>query len=290
MSNYPFLLLKKQLKLSTLQFDFLAGTSTGALISLGLADNLSLEDLDYIYRTNGSKIFTRSIWHKLYGLFGLSSSAYNYEPLKKILDETFGELRLGHLQRKVLIGTFDLDNEGYNGDRSWKPKFFHNWKTTHGKQNLDLIDKVADVALYSAAAPVYFSAYNGFIDGGVVTSNPSMAALAKAVKEGHSLKEIKLFSLGTGFSSQYIEGSPSWGMLQWIKPLVNILLDGTTSYSDYQCRQFLGSNYHYLDFKLPKNIAMDDVSGVNELIFSGFMDSIDLSESLNFIKENILNV
>ena len=62
--------------------------------------------------------------------------------------------------------------------RHWKPKFFHNLERGGSKDGGEL---VVDVALRTSAAPTYFPSYQGYVDGGVVANNPTMAALAQAL-------------------------------------------------------------------------------------------------------------
>jgi hypothetical protein len=89
------------------------------------------------------------------------------------------------------------------------------------------------VGLYTSVAPTYFPTVDGYIDGGVYASNPSMCALAQSQDPrvpGHpALEEVVLLYLGTGTSRVYIQGKRlDWGYAQW-KPLVNVMLDGIAS-------------------------------------------------------------
>ena len=81
--------------------DVLAGTSTGALISLGLAsgqDPLGFVDL---YSRHGPEIFRRSRWRHVTSLGGLIRSKYDNDGLKRVLATWFpADLRLGDLRRR----------------------------------------------------------------------------------------------------------------------------------------------------------------------------------------------
>ncbi len=48
----------------------------------------------------------------------------------------------------------------------------------HGPGN-DRKELAYKVGLYTAAAPTYFPAVDGYVDGGVYANNPSMCALAQ---------------------------------------------------------------------------------------------------------------
>ena len=67
--------------------------------------------------------------------------------------------------------------------------------------------------MYTSAAPTYFASEDGYVDGGVFATNPSMCALAQTQDERigderAELHELRLLSLGTGRSLEPIEGDP----------------------------------------------------------------------------------
>lgn len=57
--------------------DLIAGTSTGGIISLGLASGMSPDQLVALYQTNGQAIFDRSWLHNIADLGGLSGAQYD---------------------------------------------------------------------------------------------------------------------------------------------------------------------------------------------------------------------
>ena len=56
--------------------------------------------------------------------------------------------------------------------------------------------------------------------------------------------------------------------MQWVKPLISLMLDGTAGIADYQCRQILGARYHRLAPVFPAgvNIPMDDIKKIPYMI------------------------
>lgn len=248
--------------------DLFAGTSTGGILALGLAAGLSPRDITELYRTQGATIFANDT---IFDAFGhadkLVMADYRTEPLKKELEERFGDLRLGDLERKVVVATFQLDSEVVTkeGVRSWKPKFVHNFP----EASTDSEQLVADVALRTTAAPTYFPVYQGFIDGGVAANNPAMCALAQALDPATAnqhLDDVALLGVGTGVRPHYIEGEThDWGYAQWAASLVGIVMGGVSGVADFQCRQVLGERYHRLDVVLPRDIALDAVDDVDFL-------------------------
>jgi patatin-like phospholipase/acyl hydrolase len=251
--------------------DLIAGTSTGGILALGIASGKSLEEMANLYLLEGPKIFDDSFWDNLRDLGKSVGADYSNKALKKTLINTFGNQTLGDLSKKVTIPTFDLDNESQdNKNRTWKPKIFHNFAGSDSDAKFLL----SDVALYTSSAPTYFPSADGYIDGGVFANNPSMVAMVQAISERNknteraSVDEIALLSVGTGVSLSYIKGPTlDWGYAQWVKPLINILMDGVAGISDYQAAQLLGDSYHRLQvvFDSKETIELDDVSKLKRM-------------------------
>jgi uncharacterized protein len=267
-----------------------AGTSTGGILALGLAAGLTPALIRDLYVTNGKLIFDSSWARDVYELGGLSGSKYDNANLKQILQETFGALKLSDLKPRVLIASFSLDNQAADPlSRTWNPKFFHNFPGTDS----DGDSLVVDVAMSTSAAPTYFPSYGVFIDGGVIANNPSMAAIAQALDvrnpagERATLDEIKLLSVGTGASLQYIAGQDhDWGDAQWIKPILNVMMDGSVGVSDFECRQLLGDRYCRVEPVFPpsKSFPMDDVTKIVDLM--DLARSYDLGGAVAWLKNS----
>lgn len=251
--------------------DLIAGTSTGGILALGIASEKTLDDMANIYIKEGPKIFDDSFWDNLRDLGKSVGADYSNKALKTTLINTFGNQTLGALNKKVTIPTFDLDNENKDSKkRTWKPKIFHNF----AGNDSDAKFLLSDVALYTSAAPTYFPSADGYIDGGVFANNPSMVALVQAISERNktieraNIDDIVLLSVGTGVSLSYIKGQTlDWGYAQWVKPLINILMDGVAGISDYQTAQLLGDRYQRLQivFDSKETIELDDVSKLNRM-------------------------
>ena len=187
-------------------------------------------------------------------------------------------MHLKGLERKVLIPAFDFDYEDPKSkERRWKPKFFHNFSG----ENSDEDRKVLEVALYTTAAPTYFPSVDGFIDGGVIANNPSMAALSqtqdKRYKPIPKLEEISLLSIGTGSVRSYVKGKKhNWGYIPWVRPLrkpriLKLLFDGDEQIPHYHCGQILRKRYHRLNYTFPpgEEIELDDHKRIDELLRIG---------------------
>lgn len=250
--------------------DLLVGTSTGGILALGLAAGQSPQAMGDIYSQHGAAIFDDSIWDNLRDLGKTVGADYSAKGLKAELRRVFGDQRLQDLGRKVAIPAFDLDNEAGPAERTWKPKIFHNFSGADS----DGAQRVADVALYTSAAPTYFPSADGYIDGGVFANNPSIVALVQAISarnaahERAALDDVVMLSVGTGVSLTYIKGQTlDWGYAQWAQPLINVLMDGTAGIADYQARQLLGQRYHRLQLVFPptETIALDAVDKLGRM-------------------------
>ena len=268
--------------------DFVAGTSTGGLLALAIAHQIDLGVIRDIYVKKGPKIFEDSWLDNLVDLGKLRGADYDIKPLRRELQKIFGTTSLGQLKKRVLITAFDLDNEEPER-RTWKPKLFHNFA---GPDN-DRAALVAKVGLYTAAAPTYFPSVDGYVDGGVYASNPSMCALAQTQDKRYSptpsLDEVVLLSLGTGTSLQYIKGkSHDWGYAQWVKPLISLMLDGTAGIADYQCKQILGQRYHRLAPVFPEGVTvpMDDVAKIRYML--EFAEKLNIDETFAWLRKTWL--
>ncbi len=208
------------------QIDLFAGTSTGAILALGLAYGLSPADLRQLYDQQGEWIFHNSIFHNIRELGFVRGARYHNQHLRQALVDRFGSHTLGDLRRKVLVAAFDLDKRSVNLDRPrmWKPKFFHNFSG----DDSDAAERIVDVALRSSAAPTYFPVYQGYVDGFVVANNPSMCAVAQAMgaetrSEAAALEDIVLLSVGTGLNLRYLpQEDADLGLRHWafqVQPL-----------------------------------------------------------------------
>jgi patatin-like phospholipase/acyl hydrolase len=273
------------------QANLLAGASTGGLIALGLAKGLRPHDLRGLYERKGDDIFDDSWLDDLRDLGRIAGAEYDNTNLAREVCRILGTTRLKDLQKRILIPAFDLDNEDPDpNQRSWKPKFFHNFPGVDSDGELPAVK----VALYTTAAPTYFPTVDGYIDGGIVANNPSMAALAqtqdrRVFSRPPRLDEVALLSLSTGRALFRVEGSRlDWGFAQWARPLVSIMIEGSMGIADYQCRQLLNDNYFRLNPLNPINqaIQIDDVRKLPDLV--AFASTVDLDETVAWINRRWL--
>ncbi len=267
--------------------DLIAGTSTGGLLALGLAKPLALDEIRALYVEKGAKIFDDSWLDNLLDLGTIIGAQYSNAHLTKELQRLLGQTTLNQLAKRVLITSFDLDNEDkVASKRKWKPKLFHNFPGPNTDKDL----LAYKVGLYTSAAPTYFPSVDGYIDGGVYANNPSMCAVAQVLdpryKLGVNLSDVVLLSLGTGMSLVHIEGkSLDWGLAQWAKPLIDLILDGVSGIADYQCEQILAEKYQRLAPVFPAGVSMplDAIKRVPDMI--AFAEKVPLADTIAWLKK-----
>lgn len=264
--------------------DLLAGTSTGGLISLALAKGLTPSEIKNIYIKDGKRIFSDNIFDDIKDLFTLTGADYSIENLELVLKEIFGEQKLKQLNKLVMVTAFDLDNEASDKSlRTWQPKLFGNLPI-HG---YDVEVPAYKAALYTAAAPIFFPSVDGCIDGGVFAVNPSVFAVCEAVAHLKiPLDEIVLLSISTGISRKYIKGNDhDWGYAQWVKPLMNMMIDGESFSADESCCHLLGDRYFRIAPVFPEgvNVSMDDADKIDYMV--NFAESLDLNAAETWLKK-----
>jgi patatin-like phospholipase/acyl hydrolase len=268
--------------------DLFAGTSTGGILALVLAAGLKPTFVREMFEKLGKDVFADSLLDDIKDAGKIFGADYSLKPLYQMFIDHLGDICLGDLKKRVLISTFDLDNgvDLPGRPRSWKAKFFHNYPGPDS----DSQARVADVGAMTSAAPTFFPIYQGFIDGGVVATNPSMCAVAQALHKEtgrQRLRDVHLLSLGTGCNSAYItEDNGDWGLAQWAPHLVGMMLDGGGNLADYQCRQVLGPRYLRVNPPLHRNVEMDDVKSTAFLL--QVADLENLTETAGWLRSNFM--
>jgi patatin-like phospholipase/acyl hydrolase len=267
--------LQKESPLLVENADLLAGTSTGGLISLGLAQGDEVEDLIDLYEKKGPVIFDKATL----GAGGLVHCRYDNRQYQKLLWNHFGTRRLGDLHQKVVVPAFCV-NSAVKRVHRWKPKVF----VSFPEGEVDRQELCAKVALYTSAAPTYFPIADYYIDGGVMANNPSMCALASALAMGEKLEDIRLLSFGTGLYPQFVNSKDgAWGLSQWGKTLVDIFMGGTELIPDYQCWAILRERYIRVEPIMPKKISLDDWRACAEL--NAIAMEFDIGPTVEWLKQ-----
>ena len=254
-------------------FDLVAGTSTGAILACLVASGTPAADMPRLYEEFGREVFPGTasrLWSRARRLFSEGPSAPKYDDrgLERALRRRFGEARFGELPMRTLVTAYDtLAREGvvmknFGGDGE-PPGHY---------------DEVPvwEVAKSSCSAPTYFPAHvltwrdvrMPLIDGGVVANNPTVCAVAEAVriqggKPARSRVKLEQFfvaSLGTGELNRPIsvEDAREWGALEWAIPIIDVLFDGAGDATHYAARQLLPED-RYVRLQTGLDDAFDDL-------------------------------
>jgi len=307
--------------------DLFAGTSTGGVIAAGLASEVAIASIVDIYMTKGAEIFkpfkflaTKARPKALTSLHpqALSLPAdlfhvkYSNAGLKKLISQTYpATKKLSELKRQVMVTTLDL----YQTDRKgWVPTTLTNLP---GSKSADVT--VLDAALSTSAAPIYFPPHvfsrkgqkYAFADGGIFSNNPSTLAAASVIasgalkRAGLAFPDIKLLSLGTGFTLDGIPPRnllpPDWyGILAWLSPitraptpqfpLIAALMDSVSDIDSFQCAQLLGNNFRRGNVQLTQTINLDDYEKVDELkkMTEAYMASAEWKEIKQWVGQEFV--
>jgi patatin-like phospholipase/acyl hydrolase len=141
-------------------FDLIVGTSTGGIIALGLGLGFSAHELVEFYKDLGPKVFPQNNWWKQ--LLHFAQGKYDSSPLRDVLTEKFGDRKLGHSTKRLVIPSVNLDKgEPYIYKTAHCERFAYDYKVS-----------AVDVALSTSAGPTYFRPHRietgtTFVDGGI---------------------------------------------------------------------------------------------------------------------------
>jgi patatin-like phospholipase/acyl hydrolase len=268
------------------EVDLIAGTSTGGILALGLASGMTPTEARELYERLGEHVFKDSFWDNLKDFGQARGAQYSNEYIKDELQKQFGSMKLSELKKRVIISSFNLDNEatGFGKVRSWKPKYFHNFPG----EDSDGHETVVDIALRTSAAPTFFPVYQGYVDGGVISNNPSMCALAQALQPDtgkQKLRDLRLLSVGTGYNPKFVAAQDEdWGFVQWAPHVISLMMEGSMGLADYQCKQLLHNRYLRINPVLPVPVGLDGLDQVP--MMKSLAVQYDLQEARTWVKRN----
>jgi uncharacterized protein len=175
-------------------FDYLAGTSTGALITALIATGKTPREIITIYENELPNIFKKGCLRTLRG-----KSKYSNDYLISLAYSLVGNVKLGDLKQNIIIPALNSSLD--------KPKYF---KSDDPK---DADYKLVDVIIASAAAPTYFPAHkingNFYKDGGLFANNPSDVLLKECRANGYD--KINILSITTGATTKRASKSEQKG-------------------------------------------------------------------------------
>ncbi len=187
-------------------FDYVAGTSTGAIIAAAIALGMPVADIRGFYLANGQAMFAKA------GLLRRFRYKYEDDQLAAKLQEVFGaDTRLGSERLRTLLM---LVLRNVTTDSPWpisnNPRAKYN---AQGRADCNLQLPLWQLVRASTAAPVFFPpevvevGHHSFVfvDGGVTTyNNPALILFLMATLPPYALEwptgedRMLLVSVGTG--------------------------------------------------------------------------------------------
>jgi hypothetical protein len=222
-------------------FDFIAGTSTGAIIAATLAIGWKVEDIRAKYMTLGETVFSKSLLRQ-----GLVRAKYDEDSLIKELQGVYGAKRT---LRDPAIGTGLLVVTKRLDTGSWWP-ISNNPRGKYFNARPNGVIGNGDYPLWQAvrastAAPAYFDperitiskpdkgepVSGEFVDGGVSPfNNPALMAFMYATIDGYRVgwptgaDKLLLVSVGTGAADRRVKRA-NLTAAQAIKAVVALMDD-----------------------------------------------------------------
>lgn len=245
-------------------FDLVVGTSTGAIIALGLAAGLSGSEILTFYEEHGPQIFSRK---RRVGQ--VLRPKYSSDALSAALRDVFGDKKLNDLTAPVCIASYEIIES--------VPRVL---KTDHQSDlhwGGDLT--VWKVAAASAAAPTFFRPVTVdredlHIDGGLWANNPVLVGLTEAMTRfNQPLCNINVLSIGT--CSKPPRFTPrrfkTWGLVGWIRGnrLLETVFTAQSQSAERTVGLLLKDRHVRIDAELSSSVPLDNYRKARHLIERG---------------------
>ena len=246
-------------------FDLVAGTSTGAILAIGLGLGLKPLDMLEFYRQQGPKIFPedRKLRHWL-------KSKHESKTLREFLRDVFGDRKLSNDSRcRLVIPTVRASHGEAEAI-----------VTAHSPDRTAFRDITAvDAALASSAAPTYFDpavwnnpiAQQQYLDGGIWANNPILPALAEAVRHLNiPLDRIDVLSIGTMGNEADFTESLGKGKAGWAPESADLFFAAQEHAAAAMAESFLGAAHHLrVNQQTPTEIKLDDADALGDMAQRG---------------------
>ena len=252
-------------------FDLIVGTSTGGIIAIALALGMKASEILKFYEEQGPKIFAQTTSGKLGCVANLlcfykrtlsAKGKYDSSRLQAELKAVFGKQKLGHAHTRLVIPAWS----------SRRQEVFI-YKTAHHKRFAkDYKASVVDVAMGTAAAPIYFAPHTTaagveLIDGGIWANNPVLIAAIEAISVlGWQANDIKIMSLGCLQSQTSFKGYES-------------ILDAQSENALGAAKLLTNDAVHRISPMVEELYAIDDIKSIKKLKEIAFIEARKHSNS-----------
>ncbi|MEM7640929.1 MAG: patatin-like phospholipase family protein [Pseudomonadota bacterium] len=238
-------------------FDYIGGTSTGAILAAGLSIGKSARELETFYTERAEEMFDRAaIWNRL-------RHRYRHSNITKTLRHEFFDATIAQLQdrgvlrddRHLLVVTRNVET-----DSPWpistNPKATYNDRT---RADCNLNIPLWQLVRASTAAPTFFAPERlqwdpadpdkqfFFEDGGVTPyNNPAFLLYKMATKEAYSCNwpegedRLMLVSVGTGSAFRLMDNphADGEGLASTAMTIPAEMMRAASVENDINCRTF----------------------------------------------------
>ena len=245
-------------------FDMIAGTSTGAILAIGLGLGITPQAILDFYRNKGPMIFPtdRRLRHWL-------KSKHESSTLRAMLGDVFGTKRLRESCCRLVLPTV----RAIHGEAEAIV-------TPHSPDRTAFYEiSAVDAALASSAAPTYFDeavvdnpiAPASFLDGGIWANNPVLPAIAEAVRHLKvPLDRIEVLSVGTMGNETDFTESLGKGKMGWAPSSADLFFAAQEHGAGMLADAFLSLARHLrVNQQTPIEIKLDDKQAIDEMALRG---------------------
>ena len=244
-------------------FDFMAGTSTGAIIVAALAAGIPADRIVTLYGERSGAVLRQRPWKTLARI--LTGSMYEIGDLHRLVREELGagarDWTLNDAPLDLLITAKRLSDG--------MPWYFVRDNPANSCRAGSY--RLADAVTTSAAAPTYFQPWpvDGIgllVDGGTgVAGNPVYQACVEAFHYSDTYEPAStvVVSLGTGRFPRRARPRWIWPWIDWL--LSELLLSPAEQQTQLVHRHYPEAAFYRLDVRLPSDIDVDAVDRVGEL-------------------------
>lgn len=254
-------------------FSFVAGTSTGAIITAGVIAGIPAEQILDLYLTRSREVFVKRPWNLPKRI--ITGEMYSSQKLYEVLADALHPARdwsLNDAPIDLLVTAKSVTNG--------IPWYFVRDKPTNSGRTGRL--GLVHVVTASSAAPTYFPPWTipedsaalspgwqpigPLVDGSVgVTGNPVYQACVEAFyySDDYNPEETTVVSLGTGrfLGPDY----PSW-IWPWLRWLLDELLHSPgEQQTEIVQRHFPQMPFYRIDPLLERKVGLDDVESIDYL-------------------------
>lgn len=215
-------------------FDFVAGTSTGAIIAAALLvpgengkPKYTVNEVIGAYKDLGREIFSAPAYHTILTLDGVLGPMMMNHTRIILSHEMFSDKKFGDLLKPAMVPVFSQERSGL--------QVFLNLREPDA--NLFLAPLIAAATSVPAVFPaVELSGFNDheglYTDAALILNNPAQMAFLHALERSPDA-EFVVVSIGTDTKDDVtINSGVKGGLMAWLQPMMSMIFSGQSRNSD----------------------------------------------------------